>query len=117
MTTREQISQDIAEITAQLKGPMPNIERALLVADRDDLRQQLADLHTKPLSNRDLAVFLKSAIEMAAAAEPGRVLGVTFIDLKIDESDYVRAKLSDGSLICIDMGDGRMVPDGYFGRT
>ncbi len=36
------IEEAIAEITAQLKGPMSNIERALLVADRKELREELS---------------------------------------------------------------------------
>jgi hypothetical protein len=31
-----------AEVTAALKGPMSNLERALLVADRKDIRAALA---------------------------------------------------------------------------
>jgi len=42
MTTQE-IQTAIADITQQLKGPMSNIERRLLVEDRKDLRVQLAD--------------------------------------------------------------------------
>lgn len=42
--TKEQIEKAIAEISEQLKRPMPNLERALLVADRKDLREQLKEL-------------------------------------------------------------------------
>jgi hypothetical protein len=116
--TRNQIEQEISKITAQLKGQMTDLERALLVEDRKDLREKLAQHHTdtNPLSSRDLAVFLKSAIEAAAAGEPGKALGgVTFCDIKIDEEDRVRANLSDGSLIWIE--PNHMVPRGYFNRT
>ncbi len=37
-----------AEITAALKGPMSNIERALLVADRKDIRAEIAALQKVP---------------------------------------------------------------------
>lgn len=33
-----------AEITAALKGPMPNLQRALLVADRKDIRAAIAKI-------------------------------------------------------------------------
>lgn len=38
--TLAEIDKAIAEITDGLKGPMPNLERALLVADRKDLRAE-----------------------------------------------------------------------------
>ena len=38
----EALKKAIAEITAELKGPLSNLERALLVADRRDLRKELA---------------------------------------------------------------------------
>lgn len=40
----------IAEITKQLKGPLNNVERAWLVVDRKDFRDELAKLvpHDKP---------------------------------------------------------------------
>lgn len=38
----ERLKKADAEITAALKGPMSNIERALLVADRKDIREALA---------------------------------------------------------------------------
>lgn len=41
---RKYIEEAIAGITAQLKGPMPNLERDLLVADRKDFRAQLEHL-------------------------------------------------------------------------
>lgn len=46
--TREEAEAGIAAITAQLKGPMSNLERALLVADRTDLRALLHHLPTGP---------------------------------------------------------------------
>lgn len=46
MQTEEQIKEQIAaaikSISEELKGPMPNLERALLVADRKELRERLA---------------------------------------------------------------------------
>lgn len=42
--TREQIQRIIDAISEQLKGHLPNIERALLVADRADLRMKLLDM-------------------------------------------------------------------------
>lgn len=40
--TRAEIERDIAEITAELKGPMSNVERLCLVEDRQHLHKQLA---------------------------------------------------------------------------
>lgn len=37
-----EIEAFIAEVTARLKGPLSNVERALLVADRKDARAELA---------------------------------------------------------------------------
>lgn len=37
-----EIEAAIASISEALKGPMSNIERALLVADRKDMRSELA---------------------------------------------------------------------------
>jgi len=45
--TREQLIEAIAGITAQLKRHMPDIERALFVADRKDFRERLAELDAK----------------------------------------------------------------------
>jgi hypothetical protein len=42
--TREYYEQAIADISAELKKPQNNIERAWLVADRQDLRELLAKL-------------------------------------------------------------------------
>lgn len=39
--TRGQLQAAIDDITEQLKGPMPNIARSLLVADRKELREML----------------------------------------------------------------------------
>ena len=39
--TRERIEASIAEITAALRGPMTNTERAMLVHDRADARDVL----------------------------------------------------------------------------
>ena len=50
--TKAEILAAIAEITKQLKGPVPNLERALLVADRRDLRNELA---TRIAYERDAA--------------------------------------------------------------
>jgi hypothetical protein len=44
MSRQDELKEAIAEMCAQLKGPMPNLERALLVADREDLRHELAQL-------------------------------------------------------------------------
>ena len=52
--TREQIKRAIEEITAQIKGPMPNLERALLVAYRKDLREELVALPLEPESDAEL---------------------------------------------------------------
>ena len=40
--TLDQLQKADAEITAALKGPMTNLDRALLVADRKDLRAAIA---------------------------------------------------------------------------
>mgnify|MGYP001619274902 CR=1 FL=1 len=40
--TKAELRAAIAGITERLKGPLPNLERALLVADRKDLRMELA---------------------------------------------------------------------------
>lgn len=45
--TREKIIAAIDEITALMKGPMPNLERALMHEDRKDLRKLLAELDAK----------------------------------------------------------------------
>ena len=42
--TREQLKVEIAEITATLCGPLDNAERIGLVADRRELRRELAAL-------------------------------------------------------------------------
>lgn len=42
--TREEIVKAIDEITAELKKPMSDLKRALLHADRSDLRTRLAAL-------------------------------------------------------------------------
>lgn len=39
---RKEIEDAIAGISAAMKGPLPNFERASLHADRKDLRAQLA---------------------------------------------------------------------------
>lgn len=44
MRTREETEAFIAEVTAQLQGPMSNVERALMAADRKDARVYLATL-------------------------------------------------------------------------
>jgi hypothetical protein len=41
-TSDAEIQQVIDQITAQLKGPLSNFERACLVADRKDARAELA---------------------------------------------------------------------------
>jgi len=41
---RERLIEGIAAITQELKGPMSNVERAWLVADRADMRAELAKL-------------------------------------------------------------------------
>lgn len=46
--TREQLEAAIAAISSALKWPMPNLERALLVADRADLRMKLLDMKELP---------------------------------------------------------------------
>lgn len=47
--TRESVESFIADATARLKGPMRNLERQLLVADRKDARAMLAKLtETQP---------------------------------------------------------------------
>lgn len=46
--TREQLQRGIDAITAQLKGPMTNRERALLIACRTDLRMKLLDMPKEP---------------------------------------------------------------------
>lgn len=40
--TREEILEFITEATERLKGPLPNIVRAWLVAHRKDARKELA---------------------------------------------------------------------------
>lgn len=45
--TREAILANVAEITLLLKGPMPNTERALLVANRKELREQLKEMDVR----------------------------------------------------------------------
>jgi len=52
---RDELAQAIAEITDELKRPMSNIERAFLVADRKDLRQQLSALEAPTLSSLGLS--------------------------------------------------------------
>src|SRR5688572_13782724 len=42
VSKREEIVKAIAEICAEMKGPMSNLERQLLNEDRKDLRRQLA---------------------------------------------------------------------------
>lgn len=42
--TREELERAIDNITEQLKGPLPNIERAFLAADRADMRMKLLGL-------------------------------------------------------------------------
>jgi len=46
----DELRKSDAEITAALKGPMSNLERALLVADRKDIRTaiSLAQTGEKP---------------------------------------------------------------------
>lgn len=44
MSERVRIERAIADITRMLKGPMSNIERALLVEDRRDFRRRLEGL-------------------------------------------------------------------------
>lgn len=44
--TRSEIETAIAEISSQLKGPLSNTERLLLVADRHELRKALAAIPT-----------------------------------------------------------------------
>jgi hypothetical protein len=42
--SRDEIEKIIAEISEQLRGPMGNAERLLLVADRSELRATLAKM-------------------------------------------------------------------------
>lgn len=51
---RKYIEEAIAGIAAQLKGPMPNLERALLVADRKDFRARLAELDAAADADREM---------------------------------------------------------------
>jgi hypothetical protein len=44
---RQYLLDACADITAQLKGPMSNVERAWLVADRKDFRAELAKIDKK----------------------------------------------------------------------
>lgn len=44
--TIAELQEAINGMTAQLKGPMSDVERALLVADRSDFREQVAQLRT-----------------------------------------------------------------------
>lgn len=41
---RAKVAADIDQMTAELKGPMTNVERAWTVADRRDARRRLAEL-------------------------------------------------------------------------
>lgn len=47
LTREEKLLKWDAEITAELKGPMPNIERNLLVAERADIRAELMSLRAR----------------------------------------------------------------------
>lgn len=55
MQAVEEIESFIAEVTTRLKGPMSNLERALLVADRKDAREDLAKLKRHDLLRRPIA--------------------------------------------------------------
>ena len=50
--TKAELRSAIAGITERLKGPLPKLERALLVADRRALRNELA---TRIAYERDAA--------------------------------------------------------------
>lgn len=53
---RDELAQAIAGITDQLMDiPMPDGARAILVADRKHLRQQLADLEAPTLASLGLS--------------------------------------------------------------
>ena len=48
--TREEIEIAIAAITTDLKGPLSNLDRMMLIEDRADLRQMLAMFDPPELS-------------------------------------------------------------------
>lgn len=49
----EHLKKAIADISAHLKGPLSNLERSFLVADRQDCREELALIEAMKGKNHD----------------------------------------------------------------